>query len=267
MDFLKRALFVFMLMSAFSVEAVSQTVRRLETLQSLYIQVYHNDSVLGNATGFVYQSPTRNYLITNWHVVTGRDSDTNKWIGRSLTPNRVLIVHNGKEIGKPEFTFENLIDARGGKLYHEFRKDQQLLDVVALPLKDTLKATIYPVRYDPLIDSLLLQPTIRVFVVGFPRGKSSGNYFPIWKSGLIASEPDFGYDNKPVFLLDFMGQTGMSGSPVYLISDKVLSEANNLEFDPTNSYFIGVFSAILKSTNLGVVWQSKAIHPFLNSLP
>jgi hypothetical protein len=53
-----------------------------------------------------------------------------------------------------------------------------------------------------------------VVMVGhpFPLGEHASS--PIWKSGLIASEPDPA-GARPWFLIDAPGTPGMSGSPVY----------------------------------------------------
>ena len=37
-----------------------------------------NDTPLGVATGFIWQRRDQLYLITNWHVVSGRNADTGK---------------------------------------------------------------------------------------------------------------------------------------------------------------------------------------------
>lgn len=44
--------------------------------KSLYIESYFENQKLGNATGFVVQISSGHALITNRHVVTGRDNNT-----------------------------------------------------------------------------------------------------------------------------------------------------------------------------------------------
>jgi len=68
------------------------------------------------------------------------------------------------------------------------------------------------------------QVSDRVSIVGFPLGLTVSEnethwhkeYFPIWKTGYIASEPSINFESKPIFLIDSRTKEGNSGSPVYL---------------------------------------------------
>ncbi len=44
--------------------------------RSLLLETAVNGYPLGTATGFVVQKGNQPYLITNWHVVAGRNADT-----------------------------------------------------------------------------------------------------------------------------------------------------------------------------------------------
>src|SRR3989339_154636 len=203
---------------------MGQMITRIESVQSLYIEVFRNNTPLGSATGFVYKSSSQYYLITNWHVVTNKNPVTKDWLDSNMkiSPNRIGIMQNAKQLGKYNFRFENLSDKDSNILYKEFTIGKEMIDVVAIPLKDTLGDIIlYPVDFSNEMDSLLLQPTDRLFVLGFPKGISSAPFLPIWKSGLIASEPDIDQEGKPIIWLDIASYPGMSGSPVYLITDKL----------------------------------------------
>ena len=75
-----------------------------------------------------------------------------------------------------------------------------------------------------------ISPGSTVFVIGFPRTLSTGPGFPVWKSGYLASEPEFevringktsevgglsGGKKLPAIYLDIQTREGMSGSPVF----------------------------------------------------
>lgn len=47
------------------------------SLTSYYVDILFNDIKLSNATCFFTQQDEKNYLVTNWHVVSGRNADTN----------------------------------------------------------------------------------------------------------------------------------------------------------------------------------------------
>jgi hypothetical protein len=54
-------------------------ITRMESIQSLIVVAYYNNTPLGTATGFIIKSNTQNYLVTNWHVVTGRNAWDFNW--------------------------------------------------------------------------------------------------------------------------------------------------------------------------------------------
>ena len=45
---------------------------------SLYLECFLKGTGIGTGTGFIVVYQEANYLITNWHVVTGRDPNTGK---------------------------------------------------------------------------------------------------------------------------------------------------------------------------------------------
>jgi hypothetical protein len=50
------------------------------SLSTTPIELYFNQTVLGTATGFVWNIADNFYLVTNWHVVTGRVFPTGQYI-------------------------------------------------------------------------------------------------------------------------------------------------------------------------------------------
>ena len=105
-----RSLFFFWSCIGFGGSIHAQTISRIESVQSLYIELFKDNNFLGSATGFVIRSKTQNYLITNWHVVTNKNPSTKNWIDSKLpvSPNKVAIIHNAKELGKYTVRTEQL---------------------------------------------------------------------------------------------------------------------------------------------------------------
>lgn len=265
----KKLLFVLLIQQGF-LFAQDQTITRIESVQSLYIELFNDNLFLGKATGFVIQSKTQNYLITNWHVVTNKKPSTKDWIDpkKPISPNKIAIVHNAKELGKYTIKKEALLNKKGENLFKEFTIGKEMVDVVAIPLKDTINTKIYPVDFKKTNDSIVLKPTDRLFVLGFPKGFRSSPVMPIWKSGLIASEPDIDQENKPIIWLDIESYGGMSGSPVYLITDKLQYKNGSSVMIVGNkeSFFIGVFSH-KKEINIGALWKSVFLKKEFSLLP
>jgi Trypsin-like peptidase domain len=247
----------------------AQLISRIESVQSLYIEIYRDTVRLGNATGFVIRSKTRNYLVTNYHVVTNKKPTDMTWLNPRVpvSPNRIGIVHNGKKLGEFIVKFENLITPSGDTLYKHSTIGNEMVDVVEVPLVDTSDIAVYPVNYNNTTDSIVVAPLDRVYIPGFPLGYRSSGSLPIWKSAFIASEPDFDQENKPIVWLDDVPFPGMSGSPVYLITKDLLyknGSSVNIVGAP-EVFFMGVFSH--GTAVYGALWKGTFLKKIFESLP
>ena len=91
---------------------------------------------------------------------------------------------------------------------------------------------------------------------------------PICKSGLIASEPDIDQENKPIIWLDIASFPGMSGSPVYFISDKLTFKNGGTMnmIGGTETFFMGVFSHG-QDINVGALWKGNYLKKIFQTLP
>ena len=235
---------------------------------SLYITLINGECKLGSATGFIVEKEGVKYLITNWHVLSGRHPNTNQILSPTkAVPKEILIWHHSKKLGVWLKKTEKLYDDSNKKLWKEHVLGRKI-DVVALPLKNiTEEVQLYP------LDLLLMKSDIRVEVamsisiLGFPLGFSGGGKFPIWKTGHIASEPDLNYNNEPIFLIDATTRGGMSGSPVFLRSGGPYKSKSGNTILSTCSItkFLGVYSGRLPGdTEIGRVWKPHIIEEVLN---
>jgi len=85
--------------SRVNTETKKITIDPLST-RPLYLIQVNGDQVLGTATGFIVQKGSNYYLITNWHVVSGRHPETNQVQNQlGLTPDAILIWYHGKQLG------------------------------------------------------------------------------------------------------------------------------------------------------------------------
>lgn len=251
--------------------AFSQIITKKESVQSLYIEVYRDNIKLGSATAFIIKSKTQNYLVTNYHVVTNRNPINKAWLDPkdTISPNRIAIVHNAKKLGENLIKWEPLLDKKGNPLWHEDKINNEMVDVIELPLRDTTNITIYPVPYKSPLDTVLLaRPTDRVFILGFPLGLRSSPVLPIWKSGLIASEPDIDQENKPIIWIDAITYPGMSGSPVYLITNELIDKHGTTNmYTGSISIFMGVFSHANQFNVYGALWKASYLKTIFDKLP
>jgi hypothetical protein len=268
---MKYLIFLFTLVFIHSFRSFSQVISRIESVQSLFVETFRDSIFLNNATAFIIRSKTQNYLVTNYHVVTNKDVFAKTWVDstKKISPNKILIFQNGKVLGQYKIKSEPLLDSLGNPVWYESSIKNGIIDVVELPLKDTNDISIYPVAYKSPLDTLIfLRPTDRVFVLGFPLGTFRSPYLPVWKSGLIASEPDLDQKKMPLIYIDAITYPGMSGSPVYYISNEINGKANDrIEFPDLQSIFVGVFSAQQVDNVFGVMWKAKFLQTIFDKLP
>lgn len=237
------------------------------SVRSLYVIQAKGDQNLGMATGFVVQKGDKYYLITNWHVVSGRNPKTNQVMDPTgLTPDALLIWHNGKQLGSWSRKKEALYDEKGTRRWLEHKEKGRDVDVVALPLQNTGDdITLY--QFDLSLANVNMVPEVAmpVSIIGFPLGFTSAGFFPIWKTGHIASEPTLDYQGEPLFLIDATTRGGMSGSPVVLRSTgPYKTKDGNMAISSNMTLFLGVYSGRLsENSEIGRVWRPHLIDEIL----
>lgn len=249
----------------------SQKPTKLESLQSLYLELYKGGVKLGCATGFIIKSETQYYLVTNYHVVTNKRPDNGGWLDPAtpISPDKIKIQCIAKDLNSYTVIEESLVDNNGTPRWHENNVGSEKVDVIELPLIDTANVKFHPVNYkSSAYDSVLFTPTERIFILGFPLGLKSDQDLPIWKSGLIASEPDFDQEGKPILWIDAITFPGMSGAPVYFMSKEMLRLKNGQSAIISGpSKFMGVFSHSNKLQVYGALWKASFLEKIFDNLP
>jgi hypothetical protein len=262
-----------------------KTINDKVTRVPIRVDLYFEDVELAPASGFFYCGADRTFLVTNWHVVSGRNPATRKPIHSSAAiPDRLKLSVPMNVGTDPEIfivgwrecfldLYEDEERVTPAWLVHPVLKHE--VDIAVVPLSG-FDETILIAANDPLLelDDLRLYPSMDVYVVGYPRGMFGGGRFPIWKRGSIASEPDFDIDKKPVFYIDTATREGMSGSPVY--AQEVGYWAPRGVTDPGSHMvgkgraFVGVYSGRIGTDDefkvqLGLVWKAGALQEIIDS--
>lgn len=253
-----------------AVIGVSQNIQ-LQSLESLYIETAKDGRRILQGTGFIIKPDSTYYLITNWHMVTNKKTWDHTWVDTSnkIEPNEIYINHrSSRGINFIEPVLEKLIQDNGIKNYEEFKIKDQIIDVVAIPLKNvsSKKLEFYPLDYKNTYDGTGIIPTELITVIGYPDGVRSSLIFPIWKSGTVASEPIFDQGGLPIILVDLLGIGGMSGSPVYYVREDSDPKHGNFISGAKFFYFLGVFSHGNPNIQLGVLWKSTYLQKLFDSL-
>jgi hypothetical protein len=244
---------------------------------------------LSVATGFFYEHNERSFLITNYHVVSGRHPETGETLhSKGLCPDSIVLGiatvadHHGSpgaQLVQWKWLTLSLFTAGGtGKpIWTEHPKYGRRFDAVAIPLSGLQDTRITPANAKSFaLDRIRVYPGMEAFVLGYPRGMSGGAHFPIWKRATIATEPDIDLDGLPRFYIDTATREGMSGSPVY--AQEVGYWLPEGETDQSKASigkgrrFVGVYSGRLGAEDefkaqLGIVWKESALISLLESVP
>jgi S1-C subfamily serine protease len=193
---------------------------------ALYLEPLADDETpLAHATGFIARYRGVAFLVTNRHIVTGLDNITNRVLDvHGRVPQRIRVHHHLDHEGELRWATEQiaLYDDSGDRRWIEHPSLGSSVDVVAFVLSppDLLESKPRYWVHD-LEDQhdVPISAGRDVSVIGFPYGQrtSDSNYTPIWVRGSIATEPEFDFDDRPVFLVDARTRQGQSGSPVVAV--------------------------------------------------
>lgn len=194
-----------------------------QSVKSLYLETFFDNQLLGSGTGFVVESKVGPMLITNWHIVAGRNPETKDLLSPSGgIPNNIRILHNKKNsLGTWIFKKENLY-SNDKPLWYEHSLHNEKVDVVALRLTDLNDVDIFLYILDENDPKISIRPAETVSVVGFPFslgsiGPARQSGLALWTTGFIASEIQFDYGDLPRFVIDCRTRKGQSGSRLLLL--------------------------------------------------
>lgn len=241
------------------------------SVQSLFVVPLCNGNELSSGTGFVVVHDEQPYLITNYHVAAGRNPVTGQPLHSSgAVPDTLRIVQLLEStLGRLEWNSreERVLEPETEKaLWLQHPVHGRRVDVVAVPLRNTVGVALHP--YDLAGSRLDLKsgPSDGVSIIGFPFGRTAGGAIAIWIRGFIATEPQVDFDNLPCFLVDARTRPGQSGSPVIVYSSggaHTVSTGIVLSSGPVVS-LLGVYSGRINDhSDLGVVWKVQAVRDIL----
>ncbi len=236
---------------------------------------------LSSATGFWCNYKSQIFFVTNWHVVSGRNFETNKPVDTRTCalPGQLIIRGHAKldrTSHKPYELVIELYDHNGTSQWHEHPNYGSKVDVVAIQVNSNkLNGNdIFCLDIDTELEkNVQINVMDQAFVTGYPlEASTTPNKFPIYKSGIIASEPTI-FNAEPRFYIDGKTKKGYSGSPVVLKqSDSVNQTAKINGFTHETLNFIGIYSGRDRQeetefeAELGIVWPYRdCLLPILNN--
>lgn len=233
---------------------------------------------LGAASGFFWRHDQDIYLISNWHVFSGRSPRTGQPIDskNGVVPNMLMVKCIPKSNLNKEVILKLPLEEDGNPNWVQHRTYGQKVDLAALNISQFMNrhreiwSSPLPINEIPDAEQMTTDAGSDVFILGYPLGITKTGLFPVWKRASIATEFDLSVDCLPSFLVDTATREGMSGSPVIIrsfggytrkggsvtVSHEVFSE------------FIGVYSGRhvggIDEAQLGIIWKKVLIPEILN---
>jgi hypothetical protein len=223
------------------------TALSIYSLCTIPLDLCANGNPLGRtATGFVWRRHHKNYLVTNWHVVTGRNAESGEALpGIAARPDTLMAHFNTRLMNYGKLSRAlRLRDDDHRPLWFVHPVHRRKRDVVALPLdirEDDSGIGLYPINSRDH-EELQVGIGMDVFILGYPFGFELPG-FPVWKRGSIASEPDLTNLGKGYLLVDTASRPGMSGAPVIHRSwgSHIVSSGGMVTDSMARTKFIGVY--------------------------
>lgn len=168
-------------------------------------------------TGFLYRDADGAlWLVSNWHVFTGRRPDEQgKLLGDSAQSPYAVSV-GLPLIGENKCVVAEYPLYEGERPLWQQHKLGPLFDLAALPISPDPKFEIITIQDSATGQMGAVEPGFDLIIIGFPFQAGNDVPYPLWKRGLLASEPSRQMFGNPQVLIDTAGTPGMSGSPVFV---------------------------------------------------
>lgn len=243
------------------------------------LEMLYDDKVLGSATGFFYKLNDDWFIITNWHVLSGRyPSNGQPRHHSSAVPNKCKFYFNTLTDAGLEtsfITYELYSQKDGSPQWIQHPTLGQNVDIAALPIHEShrgiTKDLLDPDGHDM---DMLVDLGAEVFIPGFPLGLAADGVLPLWKRASIASSLEIGNGAHTFFHVDTATREGMSGAPCLVISnwrhyrlDRTTGKVSVVE-SPIAWRLLGVYSGRLNPSDsfeaqIGKVWRESFINEIL----
>lgn len=253
-------------------------------IEAIFIDKIDNREEIdkSNATGFVYHYLGQYYLVSNWHVFSGRNAVSRKPLHKcSALPDKVRIhFPTEEEIGIPDTIDYSLKDESNDTYYWLEHPEKNDVDVAVLRIDWKPEYATYPINQINESRGITSFPAgfyvgQEIFILGYPRGIKGGGGLPIWKRATIAVDPYLAMDDSKLkILVDAATREGMSGSPVIVAGAPDCSVLFDGKKQPIHvrpfKLFLGIYSGRIAgddelAAQLGIVWKEQAIREIIEA--
>ncbi|NIH22151.1 hypothetical protein [Providencia heimbachae] len=213
----------------------------------VHLTMYFHDTKLSTGTGAFYKRNDKYYIITAWHNVTGRNTETLGFIDKNnAVPDSVWVTFKFHVFdGYTTMRVKVPLYDDDKALFFIHPDNWPRVDVVAIPFDpfgihitelprdDTYeevhislnpepgKCSIRTIQDFSAPDNLAQQwldyvsVTEEVFIPSYPHNITDDRYSPVWKRATLASNPRNEWNRERKFLIDSASSSGMSGASVF----------------------------------------------------
>lgn len=196
---------------------------------------------LTSGTGSIIHFKTKYYLVTNFHVFSGKDALTNqKFPDQKDTNTAISVIFQPKD-RKSKFVpiVYPIYSPNGTELFKKFIFQNTIIDIAVMPIVLPFNIAKFSFELTDLDTSFSYTDARKLMMFGFPYGKFKNIWQPTELDGNAVTNSQSGpfiYD--PFVFIDTAPIPGMSGSPIYEYDSenkiKVLSVASNMtDFMPS----------------------------------
>jgi hypothetical protein len=214
----------------------------LSTLNSfsrtaVHLFAFFNAELLGTGSGVIAQHSSGCYLITALHTVSGRDPETQQPLHKyGGIPNRLVVEGCQCRFEMSLYTGDNT-PLETNRLFAIHPRGPRI-DVTVMRVTRSPRDLFMPLDIGFLTERLNTELPLYVsqtcYILGFPEGiihrpRPDVAVLPIWKTGHLASEPGFDFDDLPRLLIDATTRSGMSGAMVFVT-------------EPPRNRFVGIYT-------------------------
>lgn len=227
------------LMSSTKIYSQQDSLRFDELIDySFIINGKSNSEFQTSGTGSILKYKDKFYLITNFHVLTGKDSKTNEKFPDLKDTNSAIsiIFQNADRKSKFIVIIYPIYNSKGEELFRTYMFKNQIIDISVLPIDVPEKVLKSFFEINDLDTTWSYEPDKKVSFWGFPNGNFKNSWQPTEMTaktvrnsqvGEFIFDPYVFFDNEPI--------KGMSGSPLYIIDNdnkiKFLSVVSNVVDD------------------------------------
>lgn len=252
----------------------------------------YNKIILATGSGFFYRRNGRLYLVTAWHNLAGRHSESLETLSKAAAlPNNILVdvpifAHN--MYARMPISIDLEKDDTAIYLVHEQiypRVDVAIIEIqrdaaytVEADVSDGSKR-VFPIVLDSSGPSTVTVPYLEnvprpgwddheagddLFIIGYPEGLTDQYVNPLWKRGTIASNYKVGWLDEKRFLIDSATRPGLSGGPAIYYSKSGHPPGLGLTTVGTPYYvvhgiYVGRIGGSTFEAQIGSVWKLSVV--------